>query len=83
MPTAPTHSVWGDRVQIKRMQFMGSNQVHIISKNPEYPPIEATASKLEIGGRALAALTLIEFQKGGQYRAKKNLSRLYTHGKSH
>lgn len=52
---------WGGRVQIKRLQFIGSNRVRIISKNPEYPAIDVAIEELEIGGRALAAWTLREF----------------------
>lgn len=52
---------WGGRVQIKRLQFIGSNRVRIISKNLEYPAIDVAIDELEIGGRALAAWTLKEF----------------------
>ena len=51
---------WHGRVQIKRLQFIGNGQVRILSANSEdYPPIDADLKDIEIGGRAIAAWTLV------------------------
>lgn len=52
---------WEGRVLVKRLQFVGRNTLRILSKNPDYPAIDAPLSEIEIGGRALAAWTLQEF----------------------
>lgn len=52
---------WNGQVQIKRLQLIGPGRVRILSKNPDYPPIDAALADLEIGGRAVAAWTLQEF----------------------
>jgi phage repressor protein C with HTH and peptisase S24 domain len=52
---------WEGRVLIKRLQFVGRNTLRILSKNPDYPSIDAPMDDIEIGGRALAAWTLKEF----------------------
>jgi len=52
---------WGGRVLVKRLQFVGRNTLRILSKNVDYPPIDAPLDDIEIGGRALAAWTLSEF----------------------
>jgi len=52
---------WEGRVLVKRLQFVGRNTLRILSKNPDYPSIDAPLDDIEIGGRALAAWTLNEF----------------------
>lgn len=52
---------WEGRVLIKRLQFIGKGMLRILSKNPDYPAIDAPMDEIEIGGRALAAWTLKEF----------------------
>lgn len=49
---------WNGRVQIKRLQLVGRDRVRILSANPDYPPVDADADEIEIGGRAVAAWTL-------------------------
>jgi phage repressor protein C with HTH and peptisase S24 domain len=52
---------WEGRVLVKRLQFVGRNMLRILSKNPDYPSIDAPIDDIEIGGRAIAAWTLQEF----------------------
>jgi phage repressor protein C with HTH and peptisase S24 domain len=52
---------WEGRVLVKRLQFVGRGMLRILSKNPDYPAIDAPLDEIEIGGRALAAWTLREF----------------------
>lgn len=52
---------WDGRVQVKRLQFIGRGMLRILSKNPDYPPIDAPLEEIEIGGRAIAAWTLNDF----------------------
>jgi len=52
---------WEGRVLVKRLQFVGRNTLRILSKNPDYPAIDAPLDEIEIGGRALAAWTLKDF----------------------
>jgi phage repressor protein C with HTH and peptisase S24 domain len=52
---------WEGRVLVKRLQFVGRGMLRILSKNPDYPAIDAPLDDIEIGGRALAAWTLREF----------------------
>jgi phage repressor protein C with HTH and peptisase S24 domain len=52
---------WEGRVLVKRLQFVGRGTLRILSKNPDYPAIDAPLEDIEIGGRALAAWTLKEF----------------------
>ena len=52
---------WEGRVLVKRLQFVGRGTLRILSKNPDYPAIDAPLDDIEIGGRALAAWTLKEF----------------------
>ncbi|WP_143070444.1 S24 family peptidase [Luteibacter sp. UNC138MFCol5.1] len=52
---------WEGRVLVKRLQFVGRGMLRILSKNPDYPSIDAPIDEIEIGGRALAAWTLREF----------------------
>lgn len=49
---------WNGFVYVKRLQMIGKGRVRIVSANPDYPPVDAPLSELEIGGRALAAWTL-------------------------
>lgn len=52
---------WEGRVLVKRLQFVGRGMLRILSKNADYPAIDAPIDDIEIGGRALAAWTLKEF----------------------
>lgn len=52
---------WEGRVLVKRLQFVGRNMLRILSKNPDYPSIDAPIDDIEIGGRAIAAWTLQDF----------------------
>ncbi|KAF1006757.1 MAG: hypothetical protein GAK28_02433 [Luteibacter sp.] len=52
---------WEGRVLVKRLQFVGRKTLRILSKNPDYPAIDAPMEEIEIGGRALAAWTLKDF----------------------
>jgi phage repressor protein C with HTH and peptisase S24 domain len=52
---------WEGRVLVKRLQFIGRGMLRILSKNEDYPAIDAPMDDIEIGGRALAAWTLKEF----------------------
>jgi phage repressor protein C with HTH and peptisase S24 domain len=53
---------WNGRVHIKYLQLIGPGRVRILSTNKErFPPVEANLEDIEIGGRALAAWTLVEF----------------------
>lgn len=51
---------WEGRVLVKRLQFVGRGMLRILSKNADYPAIDARIDDIEIGGRALAAWTLKE-----------------------
>ncbi|URL59596.1 helix-turn-helix transcriptional regulator [Luteibacter flocculans] len=52
---------WEGRVLVKRLQFVGRGMLRILSKNADYPAIDAPIEDIQIGGRAIAAWTLREF----------------------
>lgn len=49
---------WNGLVYIKRLQRVDRRRLRILSANPDYPPVDAPADEIDIGGRALAAWTL-------------------------
>ncbi len=52
---------WAGEVHIKRLQKRSVDTVRILSAHPDYENIDVPLDEIEIGGRALAAWTLVEF----------------------
>lgn len=56
---------YGDRMQFKRVQFLGNNQVNLISSNSDYPTINPSQNNIdwEILGKPIAKFAVEEYSK--------------------
>lgn len=56
---------YGDRMQFKRVQFLGNNQVNLISSSADYPTINPSQNNIdwEILGKPIAKFSIEEYSK--------------------